>query len=102
MAINVQSNSVGLCPTCNNSPVCVYRKMRGFDALFCEMFDGYGFPREGEYREGNPAPPRGATRAEPRTPAAETLTGLCSNCENRNECTYPRPEGGVWHCEEYR
>ena len=28
--------------------------------------------------------------------------GLCSLCENRTTCTYPKPEGGVWHCEEYR
>ncbi len=28
--------------------------------------------------------------------------GLCSNCENRGTCIYPKPEGGVWHCDEYR
>ncbi len=28
--------------------------------------------------------------------------GLCSNCENSGSCNYPKPEGGVWHCEEYK
>ena len=28
--------------------------------------------------------------------------GLCSHCENREFCTYPKPEGGVWHCDEYK
>ena len=27
--------------------------------------------------------------------------GLCQTCEYRETCTYPKPEGGVWHCEEY-
>jgi hypothetical protein len=27
--------------------------------------------------------------------------GLCMNCANRDTCLYPKPEGGVWHCEEY-
>ncbi|HTS66225.1 MAG TPA: hypothetical protein VMS37_25420 [Verrucomicrobiae bacterium] len=27
--------------------------------------------------------------------------GLCSNCDNRETCVYPKPEGGVWRCEEY-
>jgi hypothetical protein len=27
--------------------------------------------------------------------------GLCSICEIREACRFPKPEGGVWHCEEY-
>jgi NADH-quinone oxidoreductase subunit E len=27
--------------------------------------------------------------------------GLCLNCANRETCTFPKPEGGVWHCDEY-
>jgi hypothetical protein len=29
-------------------------------------------------------------------------TGLCSTCENSETCTFQKPEGGVWHCEEYK
>ena len=28
--------------------------------------------------------------------------GLCMDCENVRTCVFPKPEGGVWHCEEYR
>ena len=28
--------------------------------------------------------------------------GLCINCDNRNTCKLIQPNGGVWHCEEYR
>jgi hypothetical protein len=28
-------------------------------------------------------------------------SGLCVNCEHRQSCTHPKPEGGVWHCENY-
>lgn len=27
--------------------------------------------------------------------------GLCTNCTKRTYCTLNRPEGGVWHCNEY-
>lgn len=27
--------------------------------------------------------------------------GLCRNCENRYTCKIRRPEGNIWHCEEY-
>jgi hypothetical protein len=33
---------------------------------------------------------------------SDSHLGLCGLCEDRSTCTYPRPEGGVWHCEEYR
>jgi hypothetical protein len=27
--------------------------------------------------------------------------GLCKNCKKRDNCKLPRPEGGVWRCEDY-
>lgn len=30
------------------------------------------------------------------------LLGLCSNCENRLSCSWPKPASGIWHCEGYR
>jgi hypothetical protein len=37
-----------------------------------------------------------AVPAEPRL-----FRGLCINCDVRHTCMFPRPEEGVWHCEEY-
>jgi hypothetical protein len=28
--------------------------------------------------------------------------GICSNCDNCRTCVFPKPEGGIWHCEEYQ
>jgi hypothetical protein len=28
--------------------------------------------------------------------------GLCVNCDVRETCTFSKPEGGVWFCEEYQ
>ena len=33
-------------------------------------------------------------------PEAE-YKGLCVNCARREICEHPKPEGGVWHCDEY-
>jgi hypothetical protein len=40
---------------------------------------------------------------ESSNPHAVSLNhlGLCSNCDHRVNCTFPKAEGGVWHCEEY-
>jgi hypothetical protein len=27
--------------------------------------------------------------------------GLCRNCKKRDSCRLPKPEGGVWRCEDY-
>jgi hypothetical protein len=32
----------------------------------------------------------------------DLVKGLCINCENRHTCEFIKPNGGVWHCEEYR
>jgi len=29
------------------------------------------------------------------------IVDLCATCVKRDTCTLPKPEGGVWHCEEY-
>jgi hypothetical protein len=91
---------IGLCITCNNAEHCVYRKRRGTDAIYCEMFDDYTPPpAHGNGRAAAPAivsTPESHSIVEP-----EGLKGLCINCANRNTCRLPRPKGGVWHCEEY-
>ncbi len=60
-----------------------------------------------EYDDGEPASPQRPMRLRavaPQERAVEPpgLEGLCVNCDNRHDCTLPRPAGGVWHCEEYR
>jgi len=41
------------------------------------------------------------TQIERAYVAPTEAAGLCRNCARLSTCTYPRPEGGVWHCNEY-
>ena len=92
---------VGLCMTCNNAADCVYRLRRGFDAAYCEMFDGASFPADNGSGRGDTKskilyPGGSISKAGSLVPK-----GLCQNCQHFETCMLPKPEGGVWHCEEY-
>jgi len=28
--------------------------------------------------------------------------GLCAHCDSRENCSIPKIDGGIWHCEEYK
>jgi len=90
-------HSPGLCSTCNNADTCVYRAKRGYDAVYCENYDGFFVPSTGAKGDKG-AVPEGLTKSPAES---KPLKGLCVNCANRDNCTLPKPEGGVWHCEEY-
>ncbi len=94
-------DSRGLCSTCNNAPSCFYHHSRG-PALFCELFDNYA-PATVQTRVTKAEPKAAPSIAERAADGeAAEYTGLCMNCENRRVCNHPKPEGGVWHCENYR
>ena len=83
-----------LCSTCNHAEACGSRSTPERPILFCEWFDVF-----------IPAPTPAPVAAPPERSAsgqgAFEHRGLCVNCENREDCTMAKPEGGVWHCEEY-
>ena len=82
-----------LCSTCSHAESCGNRSTTERPIFFCELFEVF-------------APPPPVAPAPAREPAARRdageYKGLCVNCENRSTCALPKPEGGVWHCEEYR
>ncbi|KPL18822.1 MAG: hypothetical protein AMJ92_06255 [candidate division Zixibacteria bacterium SM23_81] len=103
-AIQEIPENMGLCTTCNEAPNCAHAKNSKKPILFCEMFD------DSHPRMETAVPEQSATAGETKKPQvasapekSETskLKGLCVNCDNRETCTFPKPEGGVWHCEEY-
>ena len=80
----------GICLNCNHVPTCTHRARNRDVAIYeCEDYDG-------------------ATVAVIRPHAATAepdygeFKGLCMNCADREICRFPKPEGGVWHCHEYR
>ena len=86
----------GLCTTCNNSAICVYRKRRGHDAVQCEMFDCSVVDESNRVKRVVPD-----VTTMPGVVELQKFKGLCVNCVYRDTCKLSKPEGGVWHCEEY-
>jgi len=82
-----------LCSTCSHSATCGHRSTPERPILFCELFEVVASPVA--------VTPTDTPKPRDRQYAGD-LQGLCRNCENGPTCTLPKPEGGVWHCEEYR
>jgi hypothetical protein len=80
----------GLCLLCWHRERC--RFPRSQRVLQCDEFT----PSEGRKL------PLVSCADQPETPErAPAVRGLCVNCARLEGCTYPKPEGGVWRCEEY-
>jgi hypothetical protein len=92
-----KSPVAGICPTCLHSGRC-HLSSRGGDGPThsCEEF-------EPGSASGAPSAALAAARSgEPAAEAApEGPLGLCAGCSRQETCSYTRPEGGVWHCEDY-
>lgn len=83
-----------LCSSCKHTSTCTFPKDPQRPSFYCEEFEievapqTYGRPPTQPYIE--------------KVKESTGLVGLCSDCENQNKCSFPKPEGGIWHCEEYR
>jgi hypothetical protein len=93
----------GLCSTCQRVSSCTYPREADRPISYCCEYEGY------EDCEGSVSLAlltrdhmlsRG-TGSGARDTDSAVFKGLCGNCRNRDTCTFPKPEGGVWHCEEY-
>jgi len=84
----------GLCITCIHVESRCWVRDDGEPILQCEQFDS------GPSAEARSSA-RGVRSRERTGADYGDHIGLCMNCERRDDCTLPRPEGGVWHCEQY-
>ena len=92
-----KSEERGLCKTCNNTLSCVFcLKNKDHTVWHCELFD-ITIPCQEESFSKIEISDFTTKTKEKRS----KVKGLCVNCDNYNSCTYPKPEGGIWHCEEY-
>jgi hypothetical protein len=91
----------GLCSTCNGASTCTFPRDPERPIMHCDELDSY---------QGDTVTVKKVAPVEPAGPKAVSeaaqkelrkYKGLCVNCENRETCTFPKPEGGVWHCDEY-
>ena len=94
-------NYLGLCSCCSCAPDCTYPRNSGRPLLECDEFDG-SFPPQNKMMKllGKPSVNH-FSGLMPDAQSPGILRGLCGYCDGLNTCTYPKPEGGVWHCEEY-
>ncbi len=100
-------NQHDLCTTCRHRETCTYPKSRGRPVHYCTEHEAWK-ACEGEVslallkkdRDLRQSPPQNAEDPFGKS-EKERPRGLCVNCANRDECTFPKPPGGVWHCEEY-
>jgi hypothetical protein len=95
------ATSRGICLACKHAEGCIYPRNQGQIVLNCEQFEPCA-------PMASPSPSKAQIDLEElwkkpsgNRPGTE-FKGLCSNCEERYSCIYPKPPEGVWHCEEYR
>ncbi len=88
-------SSRGLCTACSKDPTCTYTRLR--PVIQCEEFEGFG-PRKKGAEMLDCAEESGSQHH----PAPREYKGLCTSCSYRETCAFPRPAGGIWHCEEFR
>ena len=85
----------GLCMTCRHAAYCTFPIYEERPVFQCEEFEIESMPAAKH-------PIVTATEeVRPNTSNNKRLLGLCFNCDLRDTCKFPMPEGGVWHCEEY-
>ena len=89
----------GLCSTCKNAPFCTFSRDRQKPVLNCEEFEVDTDPLVKNAENDDPVE---IVSADAGKKDLNKFTGLCINCDNRRTCTFPKPEGGIWHCEEYK
>ncbi len=85
----------GLCRTCSKGEVCTFPRDPSRPIWSCDEFEGLAFSPPAPL---GARPPLSLVREDPAEPM--DLKGLCKQCENRFTCIYPKPLGGVWHCDE--
>jgi len=88
--------SQGLCATCVHQAGCTFPRRSDEPVFQCAEFEGELAP---VVLKG--AIPVFAQRFDESEASGCQAKGLCRTCSKRLSCLFPKPEGGVWHCEEY-
>ena len=90
--------AIGSCRLCSDG-ASAFMSRKCVAVLRCDQFElrsGCTLPSglDDRMQDAETVPEDGDT-------GSPQLMGLCCNCANRFTCTYPKSEGGIWHCEEY-
>ena len=88
-----------LCSSCKHASTCTFPKDPERPSFYCEEFELEITPKM--YTADG-------VKQHSKIPESAELNGtrkfigLCCDCENRQNCIFPKPEGGIWHCQEYQ
>jgi hypothetical protein len=100
-AVRKSASSPGLCLACERQGTCMYPRNPARPVMQCLEYEELSVAEPGGTAEpwGNGSGRLGIRlRVEPE----RLEPGLCSDCEMREGCTYPRLPGGVWFCDEFK
>lgn len=90
----------GLCSSCINASNCTYPRSASRPVAQCAEFQGFPNRKKDNSIKNISKSNNPGIHCKKENPNINL--GLCRNCEIRNTCKFPKPEGGIWHCEEYR
>jgi len=88
-----------LCSSCKHASTCTFPRDPQRPSFYCEEFEIEMTPH---------TQTAGDDKGRPMIPdiaevkGTTQFVGLCCDCENRQNCVFPKPEGGIWHCQEYQ
>lgn len=91
----------GICSVCMSAPVCIFRKDAKSPILQCAEFESHPPSRMAIGSLEHKRPGKASSVAPIDGKATTKYKGLCMNCRIAPDCTYPKPVGGVWRCDEY-
>ncbi len=91
----------GICATCIHVPGCAYVETPDYPKMYCEQFESEPVSAMKTTDVSGLKSIPAALQKESEAIKQARALGLCANCEHSESCVFPRPEGGVWHCEEY-
>jgi hypothetical protein len=93
-------SETGLCSNCVNGYDCAYHRSRGYDAIYCELFD---ILNQNDFENSlmNDLSLTDSNGTDSFQASNHKYKGLCSNCANLKTCKLNKQVEGVWHCEEY-
>ena len=93
------SFTYNLCGLCENDKHCTFPHLTGRPSLHCGEFVSFSRPQKPKptetFRTSSDKKVYSVREEEGKK------MGLCRTCDKRENCTFPRAEGGVWHCEEF-
>ena len=91
----------GICSTCKSAPVCIFRKDASRPIMQCAEFEGLPPARMMVGAIEMTRPGKSPSTDSCLGTSESCHKGLCMNCKNLEHCTFPKPDGGVWRCDEY-